>query len=513
MTIEIDDSYEIQLHKECIEFLKSRGYTFGEYTLNHEVEAILLACFEFLYNKLISEFEEFKNPNDVFFFFHFYDHKEAHDDLTLIFKDICRHLFAYVPFLSLKSTETSILTPLKISKLWFISKDLRHITQTISISKIFDGNTFYFYITQNGYNITIQDENVADLLDNFNKANQLGLRRPYCDDFPNQKAFIDGIIDYFEPISQSLWDKVITNNPNRNIFIDGLENLTEEEFCTILKGFDNSIPKGVVRVSDIVNLNYDHPFIASLILDKSNANLQKSLVSPHQESFRTRYKPIVQIQIDDEKEYLTTGDILFEALSEIATSQFVHNKLPEEWIISPELKILSDAAFHSHSKLLEDTIGEVLEANNIFFLKNVSSINNIDLEDKNTTFFLKKMNRNFVVGEIDFIIINFEIETIFVVDAKFLKPRNHFQGYNADINTFIKNKGYNDRMNIKVGWIENHITDLKKHCKKEIDNFKIKGAFVTDNFTFYSLFSEFPIIPAVKFVDYVKTGNPDYLNY
>lgn len=48
MTIEIDDSYEIQLHKECIEFLKSRGYTFGEYSLNNEVKSILLACFEFV---------------------------------------------------------------------------------------------------------------------------------------------------------------------------------------------------------------------------------------------------------------------------------------------------------------------------------------------------------------------------------------------------------------------------------------------------------------------------------
>lgn len=510
MTIEIDDTCEIQLNKECAEFLISKGYVVGEYSHCKEVGPILLACFDFLSEKLISEFKEFDSISDVFFFLHYYEYKEAHDDLTIIFKDICRHLFAFLPFLSLKSDAPSILTSHKISKLWFISKFLRHITQSITLSKIFDGNTFYFYITKDGYHITIQNEGVANILDRFSIANQLGLRNPYCDDFPNQKAFIDGIIDYFAPVSQALWDKVVTNNPNRNVFIDGIENLSEDEFFSILNSLDNSIPKGVVRVSDIVNLNREHPFISSLILDRSNANLHKSLVSPHQENFRTRYRPIIKIEVDDVNEYFTTGDILFEALSEIATSQFVHNKLPNEWIVSSEFRTLADAAFHSHSSLLEKTVADLLNSANIHFLKNVSSINNIDLDDNKTTFFLERRNCDCVVGEIDFIIINYTLKTIFVVDAKFLKPRHHFQGYNADIKTFTKIKGYNDKMCVKVGWIERHISDLERHCKNNIANFKVVGAFVTDNFTFYSLFSEFPIIPVSKFIEFIKTGNPNY---
>lgn len=515
MTIEINDMYEEQLFRDIVEFLKSCGYKEGEYCDNSIISKILNDCFNYLCDQLTAEIKEFKNPKDIYFFLHYYDHQEAKEDTIIIFKDICRHIFAYMPFLKLTEDGNTILTPNKISRLWFISKGLRHISQSITLSKIFEGNTFYFYITDKIYNITFQNERVANIIEAFCKANRLGLRKHYCDDFSIQKAFIDGVIDFFAPVSQSLWDAVITNNPNRNIYIEGVENLSEDEFMSILNGLDNSIPKGVVRVTSLVNSNRENPFIASLILDKSNANLKQALISPHKESFRPRYKPIIEVSINNETEYITTGDILFEALSEIATAQFVHNKLPDEWNSSQEFKSIADSAFHSHSKLLEKTIAELLEINGFKYLLNVENVNGIDLNKNSTTFFLSKRNQNFIVGEIDFIIINHNLQTIFVVDAKFLKPRNHFQGYYADINSFIKPKGYNDKMSVKVGWIRQHLTDLNRHCRdmsSSIEGYNVVGAFVTDNLTFYSLFSEYPIIPAVKFIEFIKTGNSDYLH-
>ena len=229
-----------------------------------------------------------------------------------------------------------------------------------------------------------------------------------------------------------------------------------------------------------------------------------SLTKPHNLKYRTRFRPLIQVYIDDKPYYVTTQGIYFEAMSEIACAHFAHNELPEEWSGIKELKKEAKIIFKKHSDLLEDSVASILN-DRYMYLKNVTSLDNVSCAKAPVIIDGKVISKK-TVGEIDFIIIDDILKSIYVVDAKFLKPSFFFTSFAIDADKFRKEGGYEDKLSYKIEWLRQNIQLLCRQIKrKDIENYTVEGFFVTDNLVYYSLFSRYPIIPISNVLDYLKT--------
>ena len=128
-----------------------------------------------------------------------------------------------------------------------------------------------------------------------------------------------------------------------------------------------------------------------------------------------------------------------------------------------------------------------------------SFLNNISLKKESVPGTTRK------VGEIDFILIDYKRKVVYVIDAKCTKTKFYFQTFNKDKSTF---KNYSVKLNDKVQWVSLHKSEVGKYFKMtNIEDYSVKGIFVTNSLIYYSFFSEFPIIPLDKLIKFIETSD------
>ncbi len=109
------------------------------------------------------------------------------------------------------------------------------------------------------------------------------------------------------------------------------------------------------------------------------------------------------------------------------------------------------------------------------------------------------------VGEIDFIVINPTRKIIFIIDAKCTKTKYYFQAFSNDKSTF---EDYSIKLNDKVEWIKSHKKEVSKFFKiPNLEEYTVEGVFVTNSLIYYNFFSEYPIIPLDKILQYFTSSN------
>ncbi len=195
-----------------------------------------------------------------------------------------------------------------------------------------------------------------------------------------------------------------------------------------------------------------------------------------------------------------------EAIEEICGNLLPFQVIPNEWASNQIIINFAKKLFQEHDKWLERLCCSVIEAKKLPYKRNVKALNNVSLE-KAVAHIGTKCYPNRNVGEIDFIVIDKSTQIIYVIDAKHIKTRYHLQSFVADYTKFIGEKGYDEKLSFKVDWIQNHLYDVSRAFGCDCSDYSVQGIFVTETFVYYSISSQFPIIPIAWFNAYIETND------
>ncbi len=486
----------------CIEEFRKSGFAKKVYTDFEETSNAVRKLIELLVTLFISEVSKMKSSKDVLEFVRQYDASNKIVEGDVAFKHLCKSIFVILPKLKLSSTASSVFhnQHYDISMLMNIHSSIMMLCQVYGILLATQQGIVALIVSENGWSFHFSNDEYYEKNTRFQLAIKNGALNGYCDKNFVSESFIETYRKVFNSVEEELYQRIFNST-----FIYDAHKLKEIQFIGLLRG---SIPQqGIIDVTDIVLNNKHNPCIKGLLFDDDNSDLLMSFLKPHNPKYRTRFRPILKVNIDDSDRYITTQSIYFEAITQLATGQFAHNDLPEEW---QGVKVLKDKAktiFKQHSITLEDIIEQFLQNSNYSYLRNVTSIANVSCV-KAPVFINGSTVDNKTVGEIDYIIIDDNSKSIYVVDAKFLKPTFFYMTFPVDADKFRKVGGYENKLEHKIQWITNNINLLSTQLNKPVlMDYNVDGFFVTDNLVYYSLFSKFPIIPVSNLLEYISSNN------
>ncbi|MBD5357719.1 MAG: hypothetical protein HDR88_12060 [Bacteroides sp.] len=492
----------VEFRKSVIAEFRDNGFSKNIYQEFDGLLAAITCLLKICISRFVGEVSKIESPHDIFAFIVRYNASNTTDKDLITFKHLCKSIFSLIPKLRFRSDSKPLFPKTgsaDISQLMGIHNIMQELSQVYGIVITYQSEIGRLFISDDYWSFNFNDDEVFEMNNRFNKAVSEGALLKYCDDDFVGESFIDIYRSTFKDLEDQLYNRIF-NSPS---FFD-CDNLSEKEFIDIISG---NFPKpGIVDVTDIVLAHRNNPYIKGLVFEEDNSNLFMALTKPHNRKYRTRFRPLIQVFIDNRLYYVTTQGIYFEAMSEIGCAHFAHNELPEEWSGIKELKKEAKSIFKRHSDVLEDSVASILNGK-YMYLKNVKSLTNVSCVKAPVIIDGKIVSKK-TVGEIDFIIIDDVLKSIYVVDAKFLKPSFFFTSFAIDADKFRKEGGYEEKLSYKIEWVRHNIQLLCRQIKrKDIENYAVKGFFVTDNLVYYSLFSRFPIIPISNVLDYLKTSD------
>ena len=197
----------------------------------------------------------------------------------------------------------------------------------------------------------------------------------------------------------------------------------------------------------------------------------------------------------------------------LSTNAIHWNAMLDEWLSLDCIKSFINKKGNEHDKILEDKIEDIVKNKGYLYCRNIKSFkqlagkNNINID-------------NNIAGEIDLIVVNHKLKTIYVTDAKYNRARYEVVGYRMDYTQFINpekpNKSYETKLTKKTNWVSNNIDVLKEHLcviynKTDIDlnGYKVEGIFIINTPTFYMFNGQFKAITLKQFGDFID-GKYEY---
>lgn len=504
MQIIVDNRTEMKYYRQCLEQINnkySRNIVVDKYT----VIDICDLCIETLVQDFTTFLDRYQNPQDLFQFMLLYSNlatEKQRSENTLILMQMCRYVFMLIPKLKLSSQATPIIDIEKsdLSDIFFITKMIDILAQQRAIQIINEKCIFQLERSEFSFALTYVDNSLVKAHTILNQTNQKkSLFQKHCFTSNLLNDFRDELYNAFGDITDKLFE-VVCNIQSVDI--------CHNKFNKIIEGY---FPKNlqILRIINISQLFIEHlnnSFLQGLLFSSNNSDIITAVKKPYNKDLRTRYRPILEFNIDGEKEYFIAPYMFQEAMEEICGNLLPFNELPSEWRSNHVIKKFTKKLFQEHDKWLEDLAAEIFERDKYPFLRNKKSINNISLE-KVIAYIGSIRFPNFRVGEIDFIVINKSTQIIYVIDAKHIKTKYHLQSFAADNSKFVEENGYNDKLSFKVDWIQKHLYDVSKEFECDYSNYSVQGALVTETFVYYSISSQFPIIPIAWLNKYLKTND------
>lgn len=494
----------IQLSSECAsnciyEFRKA-GFDKSEYSLFDEIKPAVLKLIEIQCDFFSSEISKMRSPRDIIAFLIQYESENKTKDVDVAFKKLCKSIFTLLPKLRLTASAHSIFNDdsAYISELLYLHESILELAQFYGLLLTVKSEIARLVVTDKGWSLYITDEDIFEKNMRAQFAIKKGALQKYCEDGFTVESFIDTYRKIFGTSEDLVYQRIYSHP-----FFYNANDLTETQFVRLVNG---EIPqKGIVDLTDIVVTHKTDAYLRGLILDEENSDLLLSVLKPHNPKFRSRFRPIIKINIDGEDKYVTTQDIYFEAIVQLASGQYAHNELPDEWT---KIKALKDAAkeiFKMHSKFLEENVESILKEKKYCYISNVTSLSNVSCVKAPVIIKGQRLPKK-TVGEIDFIIVDDTSKTIYVVDAKYLKPTFFYMSFPTDAEKFREDNGYEFKLSNKIRWVADNIRLLSRQLKRNnILEYGVEGFFITDNFVFYSIISKYPIIPISNFIEYIST--------
>jgi len=228
-------------------------------------------------------------------------------------------------------------------------------------------------------------------------------------------------------------------------------------------------------------------FIYGLTLTKTNvASLKSGILSPYNGN-RLIHRPLLRIDIDNIPCLLFSQFTFLESINTLFQNQITHGKLPKEWQGIPPIKDIWKDLVVYHKDILENPVEQLLKDKQIPHERNVKTLKSNNVHEN--------LSINQTPGEIDFIFIHGTI--IYLADCKNLTKRYEMHGYYQDASKF---QPYINKMAEKVAFMKNNLGKLQTHLRLitkndmlDINSFEIKGIFVVNTPTLYSVNASFRI--------------------
>lgn len=516
--IKLYDADKFHYVKECTQILK-KEFEMEVYTDDTSIVKAYQICLDYY----VSEFEKesllVDSLADVYGMMELYSviaseqNKEKTSDDTIIMKRTLKFLFGELTKVDVKSSNPPIINDSNISRLWHLTNLIWELTQRIYTYYINSNTGCQFELYESYFGFTITDKLFTNKLNEIAELAKTTSVGGFQSAPPNtmsvfydtaKKAFGDDVID-------NLIDRVVCDDSP--VIID-CDKISEKDFIEIISGrriydIKQRLCHEVVCLKDIYKKHSGNLFLEGLTLKSGTVNLKRNITHPHSTQARTRFRPILELNIDSEKHYLTTPFMLDESINEHITNQIPFDILPKEWERNAIMKEYAKKQKDEHSKWLDDSFEDILNELGLPFLRNKNSINGIDIENTPS-------EDGYNVGEIDFIIFDNDKNRIRVVECKYLKSYYDFASFILDKDKFEggrrpknhEEKSYNDQLRHKYNWVSNNINNVCAEFKNagvnlESNLYSVDCFFLTDSKSYYSFISKYNIISRKEIKDYL----------
>lgn len=507
MRIIVDDRVERKYYDLCLAEINKAYPDDIEYSEKDIIVDICNKCITLLTTEFRKEVFKYTNYNDLLFFLWLYSTDQIQGEDRHITLQMCRYIFTLIPSMELDSisgcsfdSEDSI----DFSDLYFITKLIDLFCQQLTLARYLPNHTWQLERGDYGFAITYKDSAYADTHERLNFALKQTPIRKQCTSLAQISDFCNILNNAYGSVADDFLSSVTTI---RSPYIN-LNEIPFEDFIKLLDGtFQEEKHKSdPLFFTDLYNRFPKSDFLAGLTLTDNYASLETAISKPYNINCRTRFRPIICFNIDGKQQYISTPKICIEAIDEIIFNMLPFRELPKEWGDNPTLKTYAKKLFNEHDKWLENPIETILTKKGVQFHRNIKAINNISLE-KAPAFISSIEYRGKKVGEIDFLALDMQKKVIYVIDAKLMKTRFHFQSFSIVKDHFTGEKGYEQKLYFKIDWVSRHLSDISKSFRIDCSGFNIKGLFVTETFVYHSLYSSIPIIPLEYLEEYLESGN------
>lgn len=457
---------------ELAKDLKKRGYNQGVYNNIESIYDILnlsIAYCSNLFESIVTNF--LVCFNDVELFIHIYsEFKNVKNNKMIGFRQTCRYILSLLPILRLTSLQND-------------KKDEENIDELCKLIAL------------------------NNLLQQFNQARAIQIMNEMCClrieiTTIVKIEYTDNKIIQLNSLVAATHDLIHKNYLPEDITID-LMHLLDRLSPTMKIILDYTSQyifetSTIIEVTREVNTTTDD-IVKGFSFDVENVNLLESIKNPYDTNLRTRFRPILYLNIDGSKRAFISPWMVYEALHEISTNLLPYNELPKEWKGYYQLKDFSKNVSAKQGDNFEEEIYSYLKNDYNLVKKNITGFNNVSLKKQ------KVQGTNRKVGEIDFLLIDIYSKTIFIIEAKCTKTKYFLQSLAKDKSTFEE---YSIKLTDKLNWISSNKDIVAKFFKlSNLSDFSVDAFFVSNSLVFYNFFSEYPIIPLDNMHLYLSTKN------
>lgn len=454
--------------KKIVDVLRNNHFNAHFYTNRDDVITILSIIEKHLISEFSSIVENFVTSfEDVVAFMQLYSaNPNPTSKKMLSFRQTCRYIFYLLPSLYLKnapSTKTDSENMDEFCKLVSINYLIQELNQAYGIQSLIE--TSCLEIVLNGYySLRYTDLTIQRLNEKLSKSTHLIHK------------------EYF---SEDLYNRLMKTLDDSSVQVKHIFDFTQDFLHR---------QADVFEVTDEVH-NVDDPIIKGLIFDNENVNLLQAIEKPLNPQFRTRFRPLISMNIEGNKRTFTTAWMVTEALEEICTNLLPFGTLPSEWEKIDLLKKIALEAQALLGRQFENKVAKCIKEK--YIAKNdISGFNHISLKRE------KVPNTDRTIGQIDVIAIDETKKIIYVIDAKCNKTKFFFQTFLSDKQSFQK---YEIKLMDKMNWIKGNKNVVAQFFKIDsLDDFSVEGFFVSNSLIYYGFFSDIPIIPLDKLLAYLE---------
>jgi len=202
---------------------------------------------------------------------------------------------------------------------------------------------------------------------------------------------------------------------------------------------------------------------------------------------RILYKCLIKVKIDEKDYYVVGKGKWLECFYSLTYNAIPYNKFPKEWSKIAKISDHIKAKIKNNDKVLEDRIEQMLRENEIPFERNIKTLE----YERNK--YIKLVQKG--LGEIDYIFINSENQTLYICECKNNRIRFDSCSWRRDYSNF--EESYEGQLGRKLAWAKDNVENIVKHFARKFakipnwEDLKVLGVFLINAPTLYMYDSPF----------------------
>ena len=241
-------------------------------------------------------------------------------------------------------------------------------------------------------------------------------------------------------------------------------------------------------------------FYAGLTLHKDNKLDFEDCILRNQDLNRHTFRPILQLDIDDNQYWLVGINKWNESLTILSYNAFPFGFCPPEWMKHEAIKKYIHKLEDTHDEILEVAAEKLLDRERIDYDRKVQSLktrtgNNINLAKKG-------------IGDFDIIFLDKFNKVINVCESKHNRARFDLFGWRRDYHNFKET--YEKQLTKKIQWVESFKQEVLEHFEikykftlADKQEYIVRGIFLINAPTIYMYDCVFPTLTLHNFEEFL----------